>query len=226
MKRWIHASLVVSGLLSGSVVRAATTVDYLLTAESVRPGQPPHEGSNRFRCVIDGATFTITSRNATESSTDDGVTTRFGSDPHKANAPLAAPHPGPRDGPIRGTLPDDRLVVGPSMPGPTLFGRSTRTYTIDHDFTIGGTVLLVPIARRTSHARYTMTVIDDGTSSAAVRVALSRGYPYVLSLHPEAFTGLPVRIDGRIASAADDVVTFHLEAEAFGRPPAAGSIAR
>ena len=204
-------------LVLSSAARCATTIEYLITSEATRPGQPVREGSNPFRCAIDGTTFTITSRGATESSTDDGATTRFGSDPGKINTPLVAPDAGLFDGPIRGSVHDDRLVVGPSTPGPTMFGRPTRTYTIDHDFAIGGWVLFIPLRRQHSHAHYTMTVIDDDTSSAALRVALSRGYPYVLSLHPEALSGLPVRIDGRIESDGDAVVTFHVEAQSLSR---------
>jgi hypothetical protein len=51
-----------------------------------------------------------------------------------------------------------------------------------------------------SHVRFTFTVADIGVSASALRVAFSRGWGYPLCQRADAFTGLPLLIEGTIAS--------------------------
>ena len=156
-------------------------------------------GDHHTTSTIDGPSFrNVSARNgAVELSHDDGRTTHFGAEDAPAQTPLV-PEVAPPFAPMVGTVEDETLVVGPSRPGPELFGLATRVYTVDHDYTIVARVALVIRRSTRNRSRFTFTVADNGVSSAALRVAFSRGYGYALALHPEAFTGLPLIIDGTI----------------------------
>lgn len=54
------------------------------------------------------------------------------------------------------------------------------------------------------HAHYQLTVPELSVSPAAVRVLLAGDHGRPLALRADAFTGLPLRIKGRLASVADD----------------------
>jgi len=203
--------------LFATATHAATTIEYAITSDAVDHTRPPVHGALRSVIEIDGPDFRIKGRGALESSSDDGFTTWFGDDRTTTQAPLSAPGVvATATAPIVGRLQDETLVVGPSSPGPERFGLPTRVYTIDYQYSIGGRALLIPLRPYKSHARYTMTVVDIDTSAAGVRVMLSRGYNYALSQHGEAFTGLPVHMEGTI-DAEGSHVTFALDAESLTR---------
>jgi hypothetical protein len=204
-------------LVLPTVAMAATTVAYVFTSEATTGGRAPVTGSSRVTSTIDGSTFRNVSRlgNAVELSEDDGRTTYFGSLHTTPHTPLL-PEVGGVTDPIVGSVRDESLVVGPSVPGPAMFGLPTRTYTVDYSYAIVARVLMVITNETRHHAHFTFTVADVDVSSAALRVAFSRGYGYALCLHPEAFTGLPLAIDGTIASS-NQSVHVHVEAEAIQR---------
>jgi len=202
--------------LGPTAVDAATTVDYAIASDAVDHGRPVH-GDVRATIEIDGPNFRIRKGVGLESSADDGVTTWFGNDRTQTQSPLLQAEASKNENaPIVAWLQDEKLVVGPSSPGPERFGLPTRTYTIDYDYAVGGRVLIIPLSPSRSHVRYTMTVVDIDTSPAAVRVLLSRGYNNALSQHAEAFTGLPVHMEGTIDSSTSHVV-FTLDAESLSR---------
>jgi hypothetical protein len=65
-----------------------------------------------------------------------------------------------------------------------------------------------------SHARFTFTVADIGVSAFALRVAWSRGYGYSLCQRADAFTGLPLLIEGTIESPSS-IAKVRVEAVSF-----------
>ena len=201
--------LVVLSLCVPLSAMAATTIAYDFTSETTGDHGRPDIGSARVTTVIDGPTFRNVSRHAIERSGDDGRTTRFGDLP-ATQTPLA------RDAddwtaPIVGSIDDERLDIGASAPGPTMFGLPTRVYTVDYRYTIVARIAYLVRRRTPIHARMTFTVCDLDVSSAALRVAFSRGHGYAVAHRPDAFDGLPLIIDGTIESPT---ATTHLRVEA------------
>ncbi len=201
MNSRFRIACVVASLALCASAHADVGVDYTITSDaSSGPQSPPRRGTGRVTTVIDGTSFRSTSGHGQlESSVDDGTTTFFGTDRSVTQSPLVEPPPD-LTAPITARFDDERLVVGASTEGPMLFGVPTRVYTVDHSYTIVARIAYV-VTRRTVHrTHYTLTVADLGVSNAAVRVFLSRGYGHALSQHPQAFTGVPLQIDGTIES--------------------------
>jgi hypothetical protein len=212
----IRPLLFVVALLPSFAV-AATTIEYDFTTEQTTTGRPPVLGHPHVTSTIDGPKFRNVSRlaNAVELSEDDGKTTYFGALHSTPQTPLARPADD-LTAPIVGRIEDEKLVIGESTPGPTLFGIPTRVYTVDYTYTIAARVVYVFNSKSISHARFTFTVADIDVSSAALRVAFSRGYGYALSQRAEAFTGLPLIIEGTIESPGS-VAHVHIEAASLQR---------
>jgi hypothetical protein len=188
--------------LTTSVAYAATTIEYDFTSEQIQVNHAPIIGNAHVTSTIDGPTFRNVSRRggAVELSDDDGRTTYFDAfHSTPVNTPLVPEH-GDGFAPIVGSIEDEKLVVGDSKPGPTLFGMPTRVYTVDYTYAIVSRVFYVFRNKTPSHARFTFTVADIGESASALRVAFSRGYGYALCQRAEAFTGLPLLIEGTIES--------------------------
>ena len=206
------ALLVTLSLCVPLAARAATTIEYDFTTKSVRDNGTPIVGSARVTTTIDGPTFRNVSRlgQAIERSDDDGRTTRFGDLESTPQTPLAWDADDPI-APIAGSIDDEHLDVGESTAGPTLFGLPTRVYTVDYRYTIVARIAYLVRRRTPIHARMTFTVCDFDVSNAALRVAFSRGHGYALAHHPEAFSGLPLVIDGTIESS---FATTHVHVEA------------
>jgi hypothetical protein len=209
--------LVAALLLAPTVAIAEVTIEYDFISEQTTAGRPPVIGHSHVTSTIDGPAFRNVSRlgNAIELSEDDGLTTHSGSLHTTPQTPLVA-EVADAWAPIVGSLKDERLVVGDSVPGPSLFGVPTRIYTVDYSYAIAASVVYVFRSKTVNHARFTFTVADLGVSSAALRVAFSRGYGYALSRHAEAFTGLPLVIDGTIDSPYN-TVHVHVEAASLQR---------
>ena len=192
---------------------AETTIDYVFDSVRNSAGREPVVGHSRTTSTIDGPKFrnVLERSGAIELSEDDGRTTYFGAlHTTPKNTPLIPEVAGPWE-PIVGSIDSDKLVIGESTPGPTMFGVPTRVYTVDYTYAIASRVVYVFRNRTVSRARFTFTVADIGVSSAALRVAFSRGYGYALCLRGEAFTGLPLVIDGTIESSIG-VAHVHVEA--------------
>ena len=212
-----RALTMLPGLLLSQVAFADVKVDYEMSGQNAIGDRAPTGGRSGFVVEIDGPAFRITSqRGAVEVSSDDGATTFFGQDRTTPQHPLVPT----RDAtaPIQAAVDDEHVVVGESHAGPDRFGLPTRIYPVDHDYAIDSRVGYVFTNSTRYHAHYTMTVVDAKASSAAVRVALSRGYPHALSQRADAFTGLPVEIDGTIESgsgASRNLTTFHLQARSL-----------
>ena len=196
---------------------AATTIDYVFTSEHTTAGRDAVLGHSRTISTIAGPAFINVSQRsgAIERSEDDGLTTSFGALHAEPHTPLVREAAAPW-APIVGSVTDETLVIGESTPGPTLFGVATRIYLVDHDYAIASRVAYVFRNKVFSHARYTFTVADIGVSSAALRVALSRGYGHALCSHPEAFSGLPLAIEGVIESPSS-VTHVHVQAQSLQR---------
>ncbi len=204
--------------LATRVAPAATTIEYEFTSEQTQAGRAPILGRAHVASTIDGPYFRNVSRlaGAVESSDDDGRTTYFGAfRSAPANTPLAPEHADPL-APIVGTIEDEKLVLGDSQPGPTMFGLPTRVYTVDYTYVIASRVAYVIRNRTPARAHFTFTVADIGVSAAALRVAFSRGYGYALCQRADAFTGLPLLIDGTIESPGS-VAKVRVEAVTFER---------
>jgi hypothetical protein len=199
-----------------SVAYAATTIEYDLTSEDTQVNHAPVIGNAHVTSTIDGPNFRNVSRRAgaVELSDDDGRTTYFGAfHSTPVNTPLVPEH-GDNFAPIVGTIEDEKLVVGDSQPGPTMFGMPTRVYSVDYTYAIASRVLYAFRNKAPSHARFTFTVADVGVSASALRVAFSRGYGYALCQRADAFTGLPLLIEGTIESPSS-VAKVRVEAVSF-----------
>jgi hypothetical protein len=201
---------------------AETTIVYDLTSEANAPGRPPTTGHSQVTSTIDGPRFrNVSARaNAVELSDDDGRTTYFGAFRTTPQTPLGpesnSPDAESNLGPISGAIEDEQLQVGPPAPGPTLFGMPTHVYAVDYRYKIAVRIAGITISHTTNEEYYVITAADIDASSAALRVAFSRGYGHAVSRHAEAFVGLPLRIDGTIRSAAQ-TSTVHIEAKSLER---------
>lgn len=195
---------------------AATTIEYDFTSEQAQADHASIVGGAHVTSTIDGPNFRNVSRLAgdVELSDDDGRTTYFGAfHSTPVNTPLAPEH-GDVFAPIVGTIEDERLVVGDSRPGPEMFGLPTRVYTVDYTYAIAVRVAYVFRNKVPNHAHFTFTVADIGVSASALRVAFSRGYGYALCQRADAFTGLPLLIEGTIESASG-IARIRVEAVSF-----------
>lgn len=212
-----NALLVAMLLPVPAIAAAEARIDYVFTSEQTTAGRPPVLGNSKVTSTIDGPSFRNESRlgRSIELSEDDGRTTYFGRLHTTPQTPLIA-QAGDVFAPIVGTLEDEKIVIGDSVAGPPMFGLPTRVYTVDYRYAIAARVAYVFRSRSPSHARLTFTVADIGISAAALRVAFSRGYGYAIAQHAEAFTGLPLIIDGTI-EAPSSTVHVHVEAEALQR---------
>ncbi len=201
-------------LVAPSAHAATTTIDYRFTSESTSAGRPPRSGDHRVTSEIDGPHFrNADARGQVEVSSDDGLTTSFGREGTTPQAPLLPEIPTPKD-PIAATLDDETLVVGDARPGPTMFGLPTRVYTVDYRYTIVARIAYVITTRTRNHERYDVTVADVDVSSAALRVAFSRGHGHAIARHPEAFTGLPLAIDGTLETGDPATIVTHVTVRA------------
>jgi hypothetical protein len=199
-----------------AVAHAATTIEYEFKSENTQINHAPTIGNAHVTSTIDGPNFRNVSRlaNAVELSDDDGRTTYFGAfHTTPVNTPLVPEH-GDIFAPIVGTIEDEKLVVGDSQPGPTMFGMPTRVYAVDYTYAIASRVVYVFRDKSVSHARFTFTVADIGVSASALRVAFSRGYGYALCQRADAFTGLPLLIEGTIESPFN-IAKVRVEAVSF-----------
>jgi hypothetical protein len=197
---------------------AATTIEYKFTSEQTQVDRTPVSGNAHLTATIDGASFRNVLRRdgAVELSDDDGRTTYFGalrSTP--ANTPLTPEH-GAFFSPIVGAIEDGKLVVGDSQPGPAMFGMPTRVYTVEYAYVIASRVAYLFRNKVSCVARFTFTVADIDVSAAALRVAFSRGYGYALSQRAEAFTGLPLLVEGTVESPSG-MAKVRIEAVSFKR---------
>lgn len=205
-------------LLATSVAGASTTVEYEIQTLRTQAGKASISGGTRLTTTIDGRAFRSVSGGGryVEGSDDDGQTTRFGAlDAPTVNTPLQPEH-GHVLSPMVATIEDEQFSLGDSRPGPLMFGLATRTYTVNHDYAIQSRVAYL-VGRRVVHrTRFTITVADIAVSPAAVRVALSRGYARALSQHDEAFSGLPLLVEGTI-ELPDGAVSIKVEATSLAR---------
>jgi hypothetical protein len=200
-----------------------TTIVYEFTSDALHPNAQPRHGHSQTTATIDGPRFRNVAQlgNAVELSDDDGRTTYFGAFHTTPQMPLGPDGAATGDqgnlGPISGGYEDEQLTVGWATDGPTLFGLQTRVYTVDYRYTVVARLAGVPFSHHANEEHYAITTADVDVSSAALRVALSRGYGHALSKHPEAFVGLPLRIDGTLGSRPDMKTTIHVEATSFTR---------
>jgi hypothetical protein len=201
-----------------NIAHAVTTIEYDFTSEHTQANHAPIIGNAQVTSTIDGPNFRNVSRlaGAIELSDDDGRTTYFGAfHSTPVNTPLIPEHGG-IFAPIVGTIEDEKLVVGDSQPGPTLFGMPTRVYAVDYTYAIASRVLYVFRNKAPSHARLTFTVADIDVSASALRVAFSRGEGYALCQRADAFTGLPLLIEGTIESPSS-ITKIRVAAVSFKR---------
>jgi len=87
---------------------------------------------------------------------------------------------------------------------------------VDYRYQIAVRIAGITISHTTNEEHYAITAADVDVSSAALRVAFSRGYGHAVSRHAEAFVGLPLRIDGTIRSGGQ-TATVHIEAKSLDR---------
>jgi hypothetical protein len=201
---------------------AATTIVYDFTSQATAPNHPTRAGHTQVTATIDGPRFRNVSSlgNAVELSDDDGRTTYFGAFHSTPQTPLGPDGDGldgkSNLGPISGAIEDEQLTVEPPSPGPTLLGLPTRVYTVDYRYRIAVRIAGITTSHTTNEEHYTITAADIDVSSAALRVAFSRGYGHAVSRHAEAFVGLPLRIDGTLKSGSQ-TATVHIEAQKLDR---------
>ena len=187
------------------VVDAATLIEYDFSSVRTQADRAPVIGNSRVTSTIDGQNFRNVSSRAgvVELSDDDGRTTYFEAfNTTPVNTPLIRP-PDNIFAPIVGRIEDESLVIGDSQPGPVMFGLPTRAYSVDYTYAIASRVVYVFRNKMRSHASFTITVADIGVSASALRVAFSRGYGHALCQRAEAFTGLPLLIEGTIETPFD-----------------------
>ena len=184
---------------------------------SIHAGKPAQKGNGAYQAEIDGNSFRLIGKHAIESSEDDGASTRFDSQPGVNNTPLS-PETARLSDPIAGMVEDQHIIVGTPVAGPQWQGHATRIYTVDMQYTVVARVAWLFKRRFVHHDHYEMIVADLDASAAAVRVALTRGYGRNLGLHPEAFLGFPVKINGHLSvgdagsDGAESQTDFQLEA--------------
>ncbi|WP_422940729.1 hypothetical protein [Undibacterium sp. TJN19] len=184
---------------------------------SVQSGKPAQKGKSSYQAEIDGGSFRLVGKHVIESSDDDGASTMFDSQPGVRNKPLLPEAPGLTD-PIAGTVEDQHIVIGKPVAGPQWQGQATRVYTVDMDYTVVARIAWLFKRRSVHHDHYDVTVADLDASTAAVRVALTRGYGRNLGLHPEAFLGFPIKIIAHLSTheaadeAAESLTDFQLDA--------------
>jgi hypothetical protein len=209
--------LILCLLTTATIAQAAETIIvYDFSSESVAPDRAPRPGSSQTTSTIDGPRFrNIQSRSqAVELSDDDGRTTYFGAFRTTPHTPLGddAVADGPGNlGPISGAIEDEQIEVGPPSQGPMMFGMPTHVYTVDYRYRIAVRIARVTTSRSANEEHYEITAADTDKSSAALRVALSRGYGHAVAKHAEAFVGLPLRIEGTLKSGPQ-TVTMRVEA--------------
>ena len=212
--RALHAVFALPFAVSDA--HAVTTIEYEFTSQDTVADHAPILGHAHVTSTIDGPNFRNVSRlaGAVEMSDDDGRTTYFG-DLHSTpvNTPLAREHGDP-SAPIAAMIKHENLSVGNSQTGPTMFGLPTRVYTVDYTYTIASRVVYVFRQERQNHAQFTFTVADIGASASALRVAFSRGHGYALCQRADAFTGLPLLIEGTIESPLS-IAKIRVEASSF-----------
>jgi hypothetical protein len=201
--------------LATNAIAAETTIVYDFWSDSARSQALPNQGHHQTMSTIDGPNFrnVASLSNAVELSDDDGRTTYFGAFHTTPQTPLGPDVAKPGDppsnlGPISGGIQDEQLKVGPPSPGPTLFGLATHVYTVDYRYTVAIRIAGVPIRHTVNEEHYTITAADTDVSSAALRVAFSRGYGHAISKHAEAFVGLPLHIESTRQSDGRTITVY------------------
>lgn len=204
---------------------AGTSIDYRYQIEALGGDKPNQRvGRGTLAIDIDGARFQIRRpQGAATVSLDDGASTFLDTEPAKRSTPLEVEVAGLLD-PMAANIEDESIKMSPTLPGPPLFGQATRVYEVEHRYTTVARIAFVVSRRFRQHAHYLLTVAEPGLSPAAMRVLLASGHGRPLALRTDAFTGLPLKIEGRLASVADDgteTASARFSYEATGLRPSA-----
>ncbi|MFZ6723717.1 hypothetical protein [Undibacterium sp. Ji49W] len=216
---------------------AGVRIEFEQRSQSRQPGKPARNGEGRFVTEIDGMHFrllNLSKGQVSEVSDDDGAHTRF--DPVPAgshadtktntntstNAPLLPERGGLFD-PLVGSIEDEHITISPPVPAADWNGYASRRYQVELRYTMVMRAALIFTRRFVHTEQYEITVAAIPASASVVRLALTRGYGRTLGLHPDAFLGFPVKIEGQLRShdagskdaAGDFMVDMTLQARSI-----------
>ncbi|MBC3920825.1 hypothetical protein H8L32_25390 [Undibacterium sp. CY18W] len=210
---------------------AGVRIEFEQRSQSRQPGKPARNGEGRFLTEIDGMHFRLLNLargQVSEVSEDDGAHTRFDpvpAGPHadtNTNTPLLPERGGLFD-PLVGSMEDEHIKISPPVPAANWNGYASQRYQVELRYTMVMRAALVFTRRFVHTEQYEITVADIPASASVMRLALTRGYGRTLGLHPHAFLGFPVKIEGQLRShdvgskdaAGDFMVDMTLQARSI-----------